>query len=567
MERVAPATALFNLITANRLGQADLPLSVDEETVLEAARRANVDAHAADLHTLHFPVAFPEVFLRARPGFDCLLGNPPWEEATVEELGFWAIRFPGLKSMTQAEQKKALPRLRRERPDLVTEYESAAKEAEQTRLLLTRGPYPGMGTGDPDLYKAFAWRFWQTCRDSGAIGMVLPRSALSAKGSAPWRQEVLENGAFTDTTMVLNTGGWVFDDAEHRYTIGLLALRKGRSHAGEVALRGPFSNLVRFQNGIKLPPARFPVQEFLSWSDAASFPLLPSADAVGVFQKLRAHPRLDADHGAWRARPATEFHATNDKKYMVLADNDASEEAWPVYKGASFNLWQPDTGTYYAWAEPSVVTNELQQRRIRGQRMSRSAFSEFSREWASDPETLSCWYPRIAFRDIARATDTRTMIACLLPGERVLTNKAPYLLWPRGDERDEAFLLGVLCSMPLDWYARRVVEVSVNFHLFNGFPVPDPGRENPIRRRVEEVAGRLAAADDNFRWWADEVEVPVGSVTAAAKPELLAELDAAVALLYGLGETDLTVIYDTFHEGADYTQHRDRVLAHYRRLS
>ena len=37
------------------------------------------------LHALHFPIAFPEVFLRKRPGFDVIIGNPPWQEATVEE--------------------------------------------------------------------------------------------------------------------------------------------------------------------------------------------------------------------------------------------------------------------------------------------------------------------------------------------------------------------------------------------------------------------------------------------------------------------------------------------------
>jgi hypothetical protein len=40
------------------------------------------------LHHLHFPITFPEVFLRARPGFDVILGNPPWQEATIEEHAF-----------------------------------------------------------------------------------------------------------------------------------------------------------------------------------------------------------------------------------------------------------------------------------------------------------------------------------------------------------------------------------------------------------------------------------------------------------------------------------------------
>lgn len=567
LEQVEPAAALFDVLVAVRLGNAEVPVSIDEETIRKAAKRSDAHDDVVGLRALHFPVAFPEVFLRERPGFDCILGNPPWEEATVEELGFWASRFPGLKSMTAAQQKKEIPKLRKARPDLVTEYDAELEVAEEMRRLLMRGPYPGMGTGDPDLYKAFAWRFWHLAREHSAIGVVLPRSALSAKGSAPWREAVLRDGAFADTTLILNNMSWAFEDVHPQYTFGLLSLRKGAEHAGTVTLRGPFPSLTRFRSGIAEEPARFAVDEFLTWSEGASFPLLPSPEAVTVFQKLRRHPSLDAPRETWRARPATEFHATNDKPFMILDQDDAPKNAWTIYKGASFNLWEPDTGTYYAWADPDVVTEELQRRRAGAQSKKNSVFSEFTPDWANDPDTLPCWNPRIAFRDITNRTNTRTVIACLVPGEIVLTNKAPYLLWPEGDERDQAFVLGVLCSMPLDWYARRVVEVSMNFHLFNAFPIPDPGRDQAMRRRIEEVAGRLAAANDWYEWWAESVGVPTGSVSESEKPELLAELDAAVAILYGLNEADLRVIYDTFHEGADYSEHCERVLAHHRQLA
>lgn len=50
------------------------------------------------------------------------------------------------------------------------------------------------------------------------------------------------------------------------------------------------------------------------------------------------------------------------------------------------------------------------------------------------------------------------------------------------------------------------------------------------------------------------------------KHELLAELDAAVGLLYDLDLSDLEVIYRTFHSGADYVAHYERVSAHWERL-
>ena len=121
--------------------------------------------------------------------------------------------------------------------------------------------------------------------------------------------------------------------------------------------------------------------------------------------------------------------------------------------------------------------------------------------------------------------------------------------------------------MVLDWYARRVVELSLNFHILNNFPVPDVDVDgDPVARRVIDIAGRLAAIDERYADWAAEVGVPVGSVTdETTKQDLICELDACVAHLYGLDEDDLAVVYETFHEGADYSERHRAVLAHFRR--
>ena len=242
---------------------------------------------------------------------------------------------------------------------------------------------------------------------------------------------------------------------------------------------------------------------------------------------------------------------------------------WHVYKGASFDLWEPDTGVYFASVDANKITRHLHEKRQRSHLHERSPFSEFSKSWIDNPSTLPCARPRIAFRNVARATDTRTVIAALVPGEIVITHHAPYLLWPKGSPRDEAFLLGLLCSMILDWYARRVVELNLTFHLLNNFPIPDADIYNdPVACRVVEIAGRLATVDDRYSDWAAEVGVPLGSVTdEEAKQDLICELDACVAHLYGLDEDDLAVVYETFHEGADYSERHHAVLAHFRRLA
>ena len=566
IQAVEAADLLFDLAVAARLGEAEPLLVISDEAIRQHKNLAVAVELAGSLQAVHFPVAFPEVFLREVPGFDCIVGNPPWEEATVEELGFWALRYPGLKSMTQARQQQAVAELKERRPDLVGEYEAYVGRAQAYRRVLLAGPYSGMGHGDPDVYKAFCWRFWQLIREGGHIGVVLPRSALAASGSVPWRETVLGEGEFADVTMLLNNRQWIFEDVHPQYTIGLISIRKGRVDPAEVRLIGPFNSQDAYDAGAQRPRVVFPVSEFRTWSSGAAFPLLPSAESGEVFLKLRRHPRLDADEHPWRARAVAELHATNDKHHMIL-DPPSTDGLWPVYKGASFDIWNHDTGEYYAWADPDYICDVLQQRRQNQARLARSVFSELPAIVISDRRTLPCRFPRIAFRDVTNRTNARTLIAALVPPDVVLTNKGPYFIWPRGDARDQAFLLGVMCSIPLDWYARRWVELNMNFHVLYPFPIPAPSKDAPLRRRVEEISGRLAAVDDRYAEWAAAVGVPVASVTEDEKDDLIAELDAAVSLLYGLDEPDVQLIFETFHVGWDYARCLEAVLKHYRRLS
>ncbi|MCJ0894761.1 MULTISPECIES: Eco57I restriction-modification methylase domain-containing protein [unclassified Rhodococcus (in: high G+C Gram-positive bacteria)] len=553
-------SAIFDAAIATRLGLISRVATPD--SAIRAAKKSDVQQQIRHLQAAHFPVLFPEVFLRERPGFDVLLGNPPWEETTVEKLGWWALRFPGLKSLKDKAQKERITELEETRTDLVSEYEAAIIEAGLLRGALLKGPFPGMGTGDPDLYKAFTWRFWQALRQDGAIGVVLPRSALSAAGSAEWREDILTNGTFSDVTLLVNTKGWVFDDMEHRYTVGLVTIRKGQQYSGALKLRGPFASLSEYRQKVGLGSAEVSTEDFRGWSDGAAFPAIPDAAALSIFIKMRSHPRLDVRSGSWRARPQREFDATNDKKHF---STDLSKAVgWPVFKGASFDIWQPDTGTYYGWADPKHAQAELQSRRHRQARLKRSAFSEFSQSQIEDETTLPCLNTRIMFRDISRSTDTRTMRAVLVPAGRVATNKAPYFLFPSGDSRDEAYLLGVLCSIPLDWIARTVVELSMNFHILNGLPVPRPDPDSVLRKQVVEIAGRLAATDERYRKWADEVGVKTGSVAdETMKSDLIAELDALVSLLYDLDRDEVVHVFETFHRGWNYQPRLTAVLSHF----
>jgi hypothetical protein len=364
--------------------------------------------------------------------------------------------------------------------------------------------------------------------------------------------------------MLVNNRQWVFDSVHPQYTIGLTAICKRKTHEGVIALMGPFAGLERFRAGIVRPPSTFTATQVCGWTDTASLPLLPTEESLEVFAQIRKTPRLDFNDGkSGRARPHTELHATSDKELIDLKSADQPTGFWPIFKGESFDIWAPDTGEYYGWACPADVLPALQQTRIRGARNRKSVFAEFEWQAIADAKTLPCRFPRIAFRDVSRATDSRTVRAALIPPNVFLVHLSPYFTFLRGNNEDGAYLIGVLSSIPLDWYARRFVETPLTYAVLNPFPIPRPRPKDHCRQRLIRLAGRLGAPDDRFSEWAEAVRVECGPIPEAEKQDHIHELDAVVAHLYGLKEKHLVHIFETFHEGWDYGERLKETL-HYR---
>lgn len=554
-----PTRLLFDAAVAIRIGaiQGLVALAIDD--VVELARTARVQEAMTALQPAHMPYLFPEVFLRDRSGFDVLLGNPPWEKVKVEEHGWWGLRFPGLRGLSQAKKNALIKGLRASRPDLLQAYEAEVAVAQGMRSVVNNGPYPGIGSGDIDLYQAFAWRNWQLMSDSGRAGVVLPRGALSGSGTVEWRRAILEGGRFDDVCFLTNNSEWVFAGIHMSYTIGLTTIHKDQP--GAVTFCGPFYNAGDYRRG-RDNRASIPVDEFTGWSETAAFPTIPDAHAAEIIRKMRRHPELASGQGPFSFRPHTDLHTTADK---ALYDFDLEEDRGRtrVVTGRTFHLWDPDFGKPYAYGVQQELCRRVLEKARRSTRLTSSPLHGRSIATTSD---LPMMQPRIVFRDVARSTDSRTVICCLMPPGEPVVDKAPYLLRVRGVPTDEAYLLGSLASIPFDWYARRWVEVKLSYQLLNSMPVPRPDDDEPLRLRLVELSGRLAAPDNRFAEWAAAVGVPVGTLLQEPeRSDAIAEIDALVSLLYGLDWDDVVHIFETFHRGWDYRGRLAAVKVHYDR--
>jgi hypothetical protein len=549
--QAAKAMRLFDAAVLRRIGREALVAADDLDEVIRLAGSEAAQSALTTLAPIHFPAVFPEVFLRDRGGFDVLIGNPPWEELVVDETRFWNGKIPGLLVLDLAKRKAEISRLRHTRPDLVIELARRIEDFEVLREVLY-ATYD-MGVGDADLYRAFAQRNWKLLGASAKIGLVLPKTALSAAGLESWRRALLLQGGLHEVVTITNTGRFAFD-MEARYTIAFVVL--GRERRDSVGVSGPFANLKDFSRH-KDELVLLKNDALLVMTQAASIPIVGDQRTADVLVKMRMHPSLKSVAGS-RVELVREFDATLDKDHFSHGKSSGSVA---VYSGKSFDVFVPETGEVFAWATKSKAHAELKRRLVNQVKLKKSAF--YGLDFKSDlDDLLPCEVPRIAFRGITNPTNTRTVICALIPPGTILTNISPYVLIAPRNPLVEAYILGIMNSMIFDWYARKFIETQMNFHLVRSFPLPDFD-QTPHAGAVSKLAAELSAVDSRYSEWANAVGVNVGTITSAAKREgHIAELDALVAAAYGLCQSDVKHIFDTFHRNGDYRDRCAAVLSH-----
>ena len=176
------AGSIISLIRDDELGDGKVSVGL-----------AGLDHHGR--RPTHLPIVFPEVCRPDRPagpGFDCVVGNPPWEKVIVDREVWWGGHMPGVRSLPVSQRRRRIDEFAAERPDLVADFEAEKERTAQIKAAL-RLKFPDLGPGHTDLYKAFCWANLAAARAGGRIGMVLPRSAVSDAGMAKWRRRIVDS--------------------------------------------------------------------------------------------------------------------------------------------------------------------------------------------------------------------------------------------------------------------------------------------------------------------------------------------------------------------------------------
>ncbi len=491
-------------------------------------------ALAAEHRFLHWPLAFPQVFAGKSRGFDVVVGNPPWEEVKVEQLGFYLLHRPGIQGLPQAERDALIADLATERPELLRALETEQQQAAAWRAAAATGEYE-QTAGDPDLYKYFCQRYRLLVRDGGAIGVVLPRTAFVNKGSEGFRDWLYTRTSAQRVDFLVNRNKWIFD-THPQYGIALVVSRNRRPAEGHrVVIAGPADSSGAWldqssTHGVAAAPSSFPS----GWIT----PKLRSeaeADLLGKFRTGSRFPR--GSSGRWCCFPVRELDEKNDKKLWLGAD-----EGRPLWKGESFDQFDPHGAERRLCPLNDRVWKKIRKPRPGSESLLASSISLNDRRQAVLGELETA---RVAYRAVSRSSgDSRTVRACLIPPDVFLVNSAPYLAFVTGGEQDRAACLGIMNSLAFDWQARRIIEANVNYFILEALTVPD--LDDGALSEVARASARLSAVDDRFATFATAAGVACGPLSEDERQRLRVEIDARVAHAWRLREADLVVMFADF---------------------
>ena len=568
---------LFDLWTAEGLGLAGARSYVETHALnVISARHIDKQGYglmgaAQDLcqqyRPLHWPLVFPRVFdrERKRPGFDVVIGNPPWKEVTVEELSFYGRYIPGLLGLTDVARSRMVHNMIRQRPDLVRLLNKERERALIQRSALLAGEYEGM-KGDPDLYKYFCQRYRYLTRDGGFIGVVLPRGAFVTDGARGFREWLYRYNSTRRVDFLKNTRSWAFPDVSSQQSIALVVAERAtpsRDHCIEIAGRATSREEWEVQSsneGIRLSVSTFgqgwmtPIVS--SQVEADVLAKVRVGDILPFGQREREREReRERDLEQTSSQPKTftkpriatsgpvfvvkELDETLDRRLWI--PTEVSVNSRPLWKGESFDQYKPHGAHHRFCPETEDIWNKFRNKRP-GQNSSvgkiltladrrKAVFIELNRA-------------RVAFRLISRGTDPRTIIACLVPPRVFLVNSAPYLAFVNGDELTQALYLGVMNSLPFDWQARRFVDRNVNFFILESLILPRFDYEDFYT--IARCAARLSTVDDRFADFASATGVELGPIDPDHQQRLRVEIDARVARAWNLTRDDIYVILDDF---------------------
>ena len=542
-----------------------------------------IDDPAVATRAMDWAKTFPDVFSRDRGGFDCVIGNPPWERMKLQEREFFDLSAPRIASAVNAATRRRLIRkLEEANPDLHRRYVEAKAAAERaTDHVRKSGRFPLAGKGDVNTYAVFAELARRIVAPPGRIGLLVPSGIATDHTTRGLFRDLIDTESLIGLYDFENKAP-VFPDVHRSFKFSIL-LAGGRDTATASA---DFVFFARQIDDLQHKARHIPLSRDdlrLLNPNTQTCPIFRSRrDAEltkGIYRRVPVLIDRTREDGGnpWGVRFLRMFDQTNAAELFATAQE---LEKMGFRRSSKAARWQKAKTVYLPLYEAKMVqaydhraagvrieaANWMRQGQPRPTTPVEHQNPEFTVEprwWVAQAEAdralgESRRPAYLCFKDVTSATNQRTMIAAFVPPVGLL-NSAPLMLTGEATPlKLECCLLANLNSFVLDFVARQKVGgVHLNFFIVEQLPVLSPdaysrrcpwhGRQT-LERWVSQRVLRLSCTSHDMRPLAQAAGFgeKVRAWDAEERAELQAELDAAYFLLYGIAPDDVRYVLSTF---------------------
>jgi len=561
-----------------------------------------------DPHAMEWEKTFPEIFSRENPGFDCVIGNPPWERMKLQEREFFDAIAPEIASATNAATRRELiTKLQKTNPDLYERYIDAKTKAENALDHVRKsGRFPLTGKGDINTYAVFSELAHSIVAPEGRVGL-LALSGIATDHTAKNFFAKLINSKSLIGLYDFENKAPIFPDV-HR-SLKFCILLFGGSH-----IKSDSVDFVFFAR--KIDELKDKNRHIALSTD--DFKLLnPNTHTCPVFRSNRDAELTKAIYrrvpvlvdktreeggNPWGIKFLRMLDQTNDAEFFQVADQlkvakfKSDGVRWKKGRKTFLPLYEAKMIQMYDHRAASVILNPENWFR-QGQPDSTSLvahqnpeFSVSPRWWADKnviEKALGDSIPPalLAFKNVTSPTNQRTMIASFIPTVGVI-NSAPLIRFiEKISPTLQCCLLANLNAFVLDYVARQKIgNVNLNFFLIEQFPMFPPdfyqdkcpwSNRLILEKWISQRILKLTCTSNDMKPLAEatQLDPSIHKWNPSERLDLQAQLDAAYFLLYGIQRDDVEYILSTF-TGAQKEAETifgpssifDRILNHYDNL-
>ncbi len=537
-----------------------------------------VSDRAVHPRAMKWEEAFPEVFGNGRSGFDCVIGNPPWERMKLQEREFFDGRDDKIAAAVSAARRRELiEQLKEGNPELYARYAEAGSEAEANLAYIRAcGEFPLTGKGDINTYAVFAELARRLVDKDGMVGLLVPSGIATDNTTKDFFSELVENKSLGGLYDFENRRK-IFSDVDGRFKFSVL-LFGGENVKHDSMDFVFFAHEMEEVRDDRRHVALTPEDIRLLNPNTHTCPVFRSSRDAEITKAIyRRAPVLwdrSRKHGGnpWGIKFVTMFHQTNDAELFRTGEELQSEKFkrvganWTRGKKIFVPLYEAKMIQMYDHRAASVVVkdeNWMRQGQTVGTPLVSHQNPEYTVEprwWVDDSAVEKVLKERppffVGFKDITSPTNQRTMIAAAMPFAGVTNHFV--LVRSSMSAKGQMCLLANLNSFALDFVIRQKIGgVTLNFFLVEQFPIFTPdfygdrcawNRRQTLETWISERVLKLTCTSDDMRPLAEAAGFAEGvhKWKDAERAKLMAELDAAYFLLYGIERDDVEYILSTF---------------------